>query len=262
VSAASALPSFRAPSHSLRCLCRYHSGLGGILLAFSGAQLAADAASSSLTTGEPLARIVEFLPVVHVRVSAHVLLYRPSPGAVLTARIASMGSDSLNCLIGGTFNCTLHKEELAGGYAFDDASSTWRATEAHGAAVAAAVAALATEPAVAPAEGKPGKKRKRAEAYGDVGAAFNRLLACNPPVLGVGDTVTVRVKGRSLQGAAIIAIATLEDDHAARTRPAGSGGEDAVAEGAGGGSSAAAVPDAPTLEHKRSKRERRAEEGV
>lgn len=193
------------------------------------------------------------------------LLYRPAPGAVLTARVASVGSDSLNCLIGGTFNCTLHKGELAGGYAFDDASETWRGTEGHAAAVAAAVAALAAEPAATPAEGKPGKKRKRAEApSADVGAGFNRLLACNPPVLGVGDTVTVRVKGRSLQGAAgVIAIATLEDDHAARTRPAGGpGGEGtaaaAAAEGAGGG----AVPDAPALEHKRSKRERRAEEGV
>lgn len=188
------------------------------MLAFANARFAEDEKYTDKNSGSPVGRIVEFLPVVHARISAQVLLFRPRIGTVLTAPCALTGHDTIACMLGGLFTATLLKDDLAGGYVFDDSSSAWVATPVHEAAVRAASAS--NEWAEGKGEGAAqagGKKRKREDTEND----YNRLLACNPSRIVAGSLVTFRVSSVTVsEGIVTLNCTLLHEDAAMRTTAA------------------------------------------
>ena len=169
-------------------LLRYHAGLGGVLVAYSRAAFASSPPESCLLGGGgaysashariPLGRIVDELPVVHVRVSADALLFRPRLGQILHGAAVNIGTDHISILVAGLFNATVLARDMAHAYAFDEAAKAWVAT------------APAGTSADAPGESRPGKKRRR-----DSGpaAVVNRIVAANSQAIAEGADVSFRL---------------------------------------------------------------------
>lgn len=192
-------------------LAKYHAELGGVLLAYARPRFATQrGASESVSgggpyvhshTGEALGRIFEELPVLHVRLSVDALVFKPCIGQILHGRVVSLSSGHLGLLVAGLFNATIHCDDMAEGYAFDEDSKAWIAGDEHASAVAAAavakdVAKYNEYASESGASSKAGKKRRRAE--GDESAtaaapAYNRVLAANPGSISVGQHVAFRV---------------------------------------------------------------------
>lgn len=194
-----------AASQALAEVCmKYHASLGGFLVAFSGARFSASGRHASL--GDvgmvPLGRIAGEQPVVSTRVSAEVLLFSPSVGAVLRGVVSHVGDGHVGALVAGLFNATVLAADMFGGYAWCDTSAgpaRWQATDVWDRATATGTAAVDAD-----VEGGVGaaamtistKKRRR----GDAGASLtpsHRVLALNPSTIGIGDVIVFMVRGMS-----------------------------------------------------------------
>jgi len=173
-------------------LVKFCPALGGVLLAHGQPRLASSGQYvSSHGGGLALGRIYEELPLVHVRASAEALLFRPELGQVLHGRVASVSSGHVGLLVAGLFNATVHADDMASGYAYDEEARAWVACAAHAAAVAAAAAGGQATGSEA------GGKRKRTKQGGAAAAAaaapHNRLLAFNPRVVKPGTHAAFRL---------------------------------------------------------------------
>jgi hypothetical protein len=172
-------------------------------------------------TGAAVARIFDENPVVHARVGAEMLLFRPALGTAITAKVRSVGDGFISCLVVGLFQASILSDDAAGGYEYVESAdgdgsggglgsglggggdgAYWRATAAHARAVAAArAAASGNSLAAVDTPAKAGHKRKRDELEAGSGSGsgssggvgFNRLLACNPSTIHVGSTIVFRL---------------------------------------------------------------------
>jgi hypothetical protein len=166
-------------------LMRYHSVLGGFLVAFSNARYSASG-DYGTQSGAPLGRIVAEQPVIHARLESEVLLFRPQLGQVLEGCVNRVSAHSLSCLVAGLFNATIMLDEVAGGYYYSDAGSgSFKSTEVW-------ARAREVEEAGGGEEGSAPSMGRSRRKPGDAGR--NELLAANPDTIEVGDTVVFRVK--------------------------------------------------------------------
>jgi hypothetical protein len=170
------------------CLMRYHSELGGFLLAFSNARFSVRGRYGSAEGALPLGRIVAEQPVVHAHIEAEVLLFRPVRGQVLEGVVTRVTQHHVNCLVAGMFNASILREHMAGGYAFaDSGAGAWRSTPVRDRACELA----AGEDEAGGGGGGGGARGKRAK--GGEAAGRNALLAANPDCIEVGSNVCFRV---------------------------------------------------------------------
>lgn len=207
-------------------LGRYHSELGGVLLAYARPRFATSTATASAAgcgggpyvashSGAPLGRIFEELPVIHVRVSVDALVFKPSVGSVMHGRVVSMSPGHLGLLVAGLFNATIHIDDMAGGYTHDEDAKAWIAAAPHAEAVRAAGGS-----GVDAEEGsKAGKKRRRAE-EASAGAGRNRVLAFNPSAISTGTHVAFGATKLVFTQGILQLFGTFRDDFPAAPMPA------------------------------------------
>lgn len=209
-------------------LYKYSSALGGFLLAFSNAHFDSSGRHALAGGGSDVAlgRIFAEQPVVHARIAAEVLIFRPTVGAILRARATALGDGHIGALIAGHFNVMVRAKDMADGYAWDEVEGAWVSTDVRAAAVTARMstgagagvgASASTD---AGAAGATGKKRRRPteedETRGSVagvsGSSSGALLAANPAKIRVGDVIFFRVRNISTGGGAVVVEGAFNDD--------------------------------------------------
>lgn len=240
--------------------CRYHEGIGGVLLSYASVRFATGAAAddfTSTTDGAPLGRMLEENPALHVRVTADALVFRPAVGDVLVGRVQDVGSGHVSVLVAGVFNAVLHSDELSPWYApaSDERRLAWEATPRLDEVLAAGARAVAHPPSTT------GKSRRSDSRDGVAVPVASAVLSANPRRLEEGSAITFRVKKVVFTAGIVSLVGELQSD----SDPASAAATEATQAGSlPKGSVAAARPAATALgdsdgsEKRKDKKARRA----
>ena len=106
--------------------------LRGILIAFAKARFVGqddrDGGSVSTTLAtlqgggrhRPVGRIVGAIPLIHTRVSAEVLVFRPVAGQILKGVVTHAATSHIAILVLGLFTASVLQKDMAGGYSFEE----------------------------------------------------------------------------------------------------------------------------------------------
>lgn len=106
--------------------------LRGILIAFAKARFVGQddriggSVSTTLATLQgggrhrPVGRIVGAIPLIHTRVSAEVLVFRPVAGQILKGVVTHAATSHIAILVLGLFTASVLQKDMAGGYSFEE----------------------------------------------------------------------------------------------------------------------------------------------